>query len=68
MNPDPAESDRLARFLELLEVATRADHLVLLGDIFDFWFDYPHFVMKGYDPLLDAFDRVREVTACAQIA
>jgi UDP-2,3-diacylglucosamine hydrolase len=33
--------------------------VVLLGDIFDFWFDYPHFVMKSYEPLLAALDRVR---------
>ena len=44
----------------LLELARSADHLVLLGDIFDFWFDYPHFRLKGYDALLNALDLVRD--------
>ncbi len=60
LDPDPAEKARLARFLELLETGRRADHLVMLGDIFDFWFDYPHFRLKGYERLLQALDRVRE--------
>ena len=58
--PDQAEQARVARFLQLLELAARADHLVLLGDIFDFWFDYPHFRLKGYDPILQGLDRVRD--------
>ena len=60
LHPDQAERQRVARFLELLELAARADHLVLLGDIFDFWFDYPHFRLKGYDSILQGLDRVRE--------
>jgi UDP-2,3-diacylglucosamine hydrolase len=58
--PDSPERHRLERFLEFLVFAREADHLVLLGDIFDFWFDYPHFRLKGYDELLQALDRVRE--------
>lgn len=60
LEPDQAEQDRVASFIELLEFSRRADHLVLLGDIFDFWFDYPHFRLKGYDPILQALDQVRE--------
>lgn len=60
LNSDQAESQRGARFLELLQLAAKADHLVLLGDIFDFWFDYPHFRLKGYEPILQALDRVRD--------
>jgi len=58
--PDQAEQARVTRFLELLELATRADHLVLLGDIFDFWFDYPHFRLKGFDTILQGLDQVRD--------
>jgi len=58
--PDQAELQRVTRFLELLGLAAKADHLVLLGDIFDFWFDYPHFRLKGYDPILQGLDRVRD--------
>jgi UDP-2,3-diacylglucosamine hydrolase len=58
--PDEKEQQRIVRFCELLEMACRADHLVLLGDIFDFWFDYPHFRLRGYETILQALDRVRE--------
>ena len=58
LHPDPAELERVQRFLEFLEVARDADHLVLLGDIFDFWFDYPHFRLRGYDEILSGLDRV----------
>ncbi len=60
LEPDAQEAERLQQFLRLLELAHRADQLVLLGDIFDFWFDYPNFRLKGYDELLHALDRVRE--------
>jgi UDP-2,3-diacylglucosamine hydrolase len=53
-----AEGERLDAFVALLGSATRATHLVLLGDIFDFWFDYPHFRLKGYDKILAVLDRV----------
>jgi UDP-2,3-diacylglucosamine hydrolase len=58
--PGAQERGRLDRFLAFLEFARRADRLVLLGDIFDFWFDYPHFRMKGYREILQALDRVAE--------
>jgi len=58
--PDAAESARLEKFLQLMKLACDADQLVLLGDIFDFWFDYPHFRLKGYDRLLHALDTVRD--------
>lgn len=53
-----AEAERLEHCLALLEQVAGVPQVVLLGDIFDFWFDYPHFVMKGYDRLLTALDRV----------
>ncbi len=58
LRPDSDESQRVERFLELLDLSCRADHLVLLGDIFDFWFDYPHFRLDGYDAILRALDQV----------
>ena len=60
LHPDSAEMRRVERFLELLATARRADHLVLLGDIFDFWFDYPHFRLDGYDSILRGLDEVRQ--------
>jgi len=60
LDPDPEERIRLRRFLSFLEMSAGVDHLVLLGDIFDFWFDYPHFRLKGYDDLLHGLDLVRD--------
>ncbi len=56
---DAREEGRLAGFIALLDDHAGVPDVVLMGDIFDFWFDYPHFVMKGYQPLLDALDRIR---------
>ncbi len=58
LQPDHEEQERLQHFLQFLEMSEQADHLVLLGDIFDFWFDYPHFRLKGYEELLQALDRL----------
>jgi UDP-2,3-diacylglucosamine hydrolase len=60
LQPDAQEQIRLRRFLEFLEMSCAADHLVLLGDIFDFWFDYPHFRLKGYEDLLYQLDNVAQ--------
>ena len=59
LNPDPAEQQRIRRFVELMVLSQKADHLFLLGDIFDFWFDYPHFRLNGYDEILSALDQVK---------
>jgi len=57
--PDPAEQQRIRKFCELMTLAQKADHLFLLGDIFDFWFDYPHFRLRGYEEILRALDKVK---------
>lgn len=59
LRPDPAEQQRVQRFGELMTLAQKADHLFLLGDIFDFWFDYPHFRLRGYDEILKSLDLVK---------
>ncbi|MHB8079021.1 MAG: UDP-2,3-diacylglucosamine diphosphatase [Candidatus Krumholzibacteriia bacterium] len=59
LRPDAAERHRLERFLAFLQFSRRATDLVLLGDIFDFWFDYPHFRLDGYEEVLQALDAVR---------
>lgn len=58
--PRPEERRRLERFVMLLDAAAAADEVVLLGDIFDFWIDYPHFRMRGYEEILAALDRLRD--------
>lgn len=56
--PDAAGRSRLERFVAFLDAAHDAEELVLLGDIFDFWFDYPHFRLRGYEEILQALDRL----------
>jgi len=60
LSPNADEQQRIRQFCELMSVAQKADHLFLLGDIFDFWFDYPHFRLRGYDEILHAIDLVRD--------
>lgn len=52
--PDHAQSlDREKRIVEWLDqIAENAHALILLGDVFDFWFEYKHVVPKGYIRLL----------------
>ncbi len=59
LNPDQREQRRIRGFCDLMVLAEKADHLFLVGDIFDFWFDYPHFRLRGYEEILQALDRVR---------
>ena len=46
---DTKEAEKRTRLSALLEmVKTDADRLVILGDLFDFWFEYKHAVPKGH--------------------
>jgi UDP-2,3-diacylglucosamine hydrolase len=46
---DAASEDREQRLIDLLEQCRpQLQHLFLLGDIFDFWFEYRDVVPKGY--------------------
>jgi len=60
-HPDP---DRLKSFLELLDQVQPGDTLVLLGDIFDFWFEYPGMVQAGHLPVLS---RLSELAQGSQV-
>ncbi|MBU8871475.1 MAG: UDP-2,3-diacylglucosamine diphosphatase [Gemmatimonadales bacterium] len=60
LRPDSDELNRIGAFLEFLRMAHQVEHLFLLGDIFDFWFDYPHFRLKGYEDILRGLDQVRQ--------
>jgi UDP-2,3-diacylglucosamine hydrolase len=52
--PDPKQSnEREKKVVEWLHtIAPQASEIVLLGDIFDFWFEYNYTVPKGYVRLL----------------
>jgi len=47
--PDAASEERELRLVQLLkDQGTELRHLFLLGDIFDFWFEYRDVVPRGY--------------------
>ncbi len=47
------ESGRRERFFQFLEIVRdRGERLILLGDIFDFWFEYRHHVNRHYLDIL----------------
>lgn len=52
--PNHEESlKREKRFVQWLhDYGSRADEIFLVGDVFDFWFEYKHVVPKGYTRLL----------------
>jgi UDP-2,3-diacylglucosamine hydrolase len=55
-----AQADRRRRFLAWLDSLTDASHLYLLGDLFDFWLDYPNFMPKTHLEVLDGLRRLRD--------
>src|SRR5690606_3482869 len=52
--PNPQASllreKKIIRFLD--EIKDKADRIFILGDMFDFWFEYKYVVPKGYTRLL----------------
>lgn len=54
------QADRRRRFLAWLDSLQDASHLYMLGDIFDFWLDYPHFMPKTHLDVLYALRSLRE--------
>jgi UDP-2,3-diacylglucosamine hydrolase len=56
----PGESERRDRFIRFLDETPSGVFLVLLGDIFDFYFEYRSVVARRF---LDVFDAIRRATA-----
>ncbi len=50
---------RLAQFLRSIDPA-QTRRLVVLGDLFDFWFEYRHVIFSGYFDVLREFARLRD--------
>ena len=42
------------------EISLDASHLFLVGDVFDFWFDYKYVVPKGYIRLLGKIAELKD--------
>ncbi len=54
------EREKLRHFTDFLERIEGAAHFYLLGDLFDFWFEYKRVIPKGYSGVLAALRRLRE--------
>jgi UDP-2,3-diacylglucosamine hydrolase len=54
------QRERVALFTGWLESLTDASHLYLLGDVFDFWMDYPSYMPKAHFEVLYGLRRLRE--------
>mgnify|MGYP001033608139 CR=1 FL=1 len=62
LDASPLGRDRIAAFVDYLTQLQQADvkRLIILGDLFDFWFEYRHVVFSGYFEVLRAFAALRE--------
>ncbi|MCD8186329.1 MAG: UDP-2,3-diacylglucosamine diphosphatase [Rikenellaceae bacterium] len=49
-------AERFTAWLDAVSADARA--VFLLGDIFDFWFEYPQAVPSGYEPVLERFKQL----------
>lgn len=50
---EPQEAEKIARIRALFELIKQdGDHLVVLGDLFDFWFEYKHAIPKEHTDVL----------------
>lgn len=55
----PGEAERRERFIRFLDATPKGTYLVLLGDIFDFYFEYRSVVPRRF---LDIFDALARTT------
>lgn len=53
------KEDKLLKFLD--HVAISGDRLFIVGDLFDFWFEYRTVVPRGYMRVLSALSQLREL-------
>jgi UDP-2,3-diacylglucosamine hydrolase len=58
--PDPRETQRRALFREFLQSIEGASRLYLVGDIFDFWFEYRSVIPRYYVDILESIGRLAE--------
>ena len=57
---NPKEQEKhLCRFLD--EIKTQAESIYILGDLFDFWFEYKNVVPKGYTRLLGKLSELTDM-------
>ncbi len=56
----PRERARIERFLNWLQGLEDGSELILLGDIFDFWLDYPTFMPKTHLEILYGLRKLQD--------
>jgi len=55
------EKERISRFLRILkEIEEKADKLFIVGDLFDFWFEYKYVIPKRFFSILHQLKKIRE--------
>lgn len=58
INNSKEREQKVIKWLE--EISKDATHLLLLGDLFDYWFEYRHYVPKGYVRFLGKLAELRD--------
>lgn len=53
------QMDEFAAFLRQID-PSEVNRVIILGDLFDFWFEYKHVIFSGYFEVLRAFAELRE--------
>lgn len=59
---NPAEQERIQDFVAFIRRidAKEYDRVIILGDLFDFWFEYRHVIFSGYFDVLRALADLRD--------
>lgn len=62
LDASPRGKQRIADFVDYLHHLgqTNVKRLIILGDLFDFWFEYRHVIFSGYFDVLRAFAALRD--------
>lgn len=62
LQPTDEGQDRRAAFVAFVRglPGDGVERLIILGDLFDFWFEYKHVVFSGYFDVLHAFGELRD--------
>ncbi len=62
MNDDKEQQMREAKLLDFLaHVAETGDRLFIVGDLFDFWFEYKTVIPRGYTRVIGALSKLKEL-------
>lgn len=62
LNVAPQGQEKMATFTAFLRSidSNDVDRIIVLGDLFDFWFEYRHVIFSGYFDVLRAFADLRD--------